>query len=137
MITSKRQLETTKKKIASLKESLAEMKKSARGLLANSAVIQTEALTQELESEALEYETLYAEGLDAIDIQNPEDIMLLPIKYRIAKHLTKEAFAKEVDVSVRMIARYEAAEYTNINGGTFKKILRNLPLKLNRTLKEA
>ena len=40
--------------------------------------------------------------------------MLLPIKYRIAKHLTKEAFAKEVDVSVRMISRYEAEEYTNI-----------------------
>jgi len=137
MIKSERQLNTTKKKVASLKESLAEMKKSANGVLGNSAVIQTEALTQELESEVLEYEKLYTEGLDAIDIQSPEDIMLLPIKYRIAKHLTKEAFAKEVDVSVRMISRYEAEEYPNINGETFKKILHNLPLKLVRTLKEA
>ncbi len=137
MITSDRQLNTTKKKIVSLEESLVEMRKSASGILGNSAVIQTEALTQELESEVIEYEKLYAEGLDAIDIQSPEDIMLLPIKYRIAKHLTKEAFAKEVDVSVRMIARYEAEEYTNINGETFKKILRNLPLKLTGTLKEA
>ena len=137
MITSERQLNTTKKKVAFLKESLAEMKKAANGVLGNSAVIQTEALTQELESEVLEYEKLYTEGLDAIDIQSPEDIMLLPIKYRIAKHLTKEAFAKEVDVSVRMISRYEAEEYTNINGETFKKILHNLPLKLVRTLKEA
>ena len=137
MITSERQLNTTKKKIVSLKESLVEMKKSASGILGNSAVIQIEALIQELESEVLEYEKLYAEGLDAIDIQSPEEIMLLPIKYRIAKHLTKEAFAKKVDVSVRMISRYEAEGYTNINGETFKKILQNLPVKLNRTLKEA
>ena len=59
MITSERQLNTTKKKIVSLKGSLAERRKSASGILGNSAVIQTEALTQELESEVLEYEKLY------------------------------------------------------------------------------
>lgn len=60
MITSDRQLNTTKKRIVSLKESLAEMRKLANGILGNSAVIQTEALTQELESEVLEYERLYS-----------------------------------------------------------------------------
>ena len=136
MIISERQLNVTKNKIKSLKEFLAEMKKSASGLLGDSAIIQTEALVQELESEVLEYEKLYAEGLDAIDIQSPEDIMLLPIKYRIAKHLTKEAFAKEVGVPLRMISRYEAKQYTNINGETLKKILHNLSLSLSGTLKE-
>ncbi len=136
MIISERQLNVTKKKITSLKESIAEIKKSAGGILGDSAIIQTEALAQELESEVLEYEKLYAEGLDAIDIHRPEDIMLLPIKYRIAKHLTKEAFAKEVGVPLRMISRYEAKEYTNITGETLKKILHNLQLSLTGTLKE-
>ncbi|MBT4790600.1 MAG: helix-turn-helix transcriptional regulator [Halobacteriovoraceae bacterium] len=137
MITSDRQLNATKKKIDSLTESLAEMKKSAKGILAKSSVVQTEAMKQELENDVFEYEKLCSEGLKAIEIETPEDIMLLPIKYRIAKHLTKEAFAKEVDVPVRMISRYEAEEYTNITGETFKKILHNLPLTLNGILKEA
>ncbi len=67
MITSERQLNTTKKKIVSLKESLAEMKKSASGVLGNSTVIQTEALTQELESEVLEYEKYLPQKLKKPD----------------------------------------------------------------------
>jgi DNA-binding XRE family transcriptional regulator len=137
MITSERQLNATKKKIVSLQESLAEMKKSAKSVLAKSSMVQTQAAIEELKEEVKEYETLSTEGLDAIHIESPEDIMLLPIKYRIAKHLTQEAFAKEVDVSVRMIARYEAEEYTNINGETFRKILNKLPVKLDSKLKEA
>ncbi len=137
MITSGRQLNATKKKIDSLTESLAEMEKSAKGILTKSSIVQTEAVKQELEAEVAEYEKLCAKGLEAIEIETPEDIMFLPIKYRIAKHLTKEAFAKKVDVPVRMISRYEAEEYINIRGKTFKKILHNLPLTLNGVLKEA
>lgn len=137
MITSDRQLNATKKKIESLTESLAEMEKSEKGILAKSSAVQTEAMKQELENDVSEYEKLCTEGLEAIEIVTPEDIMLLPIKYRIAKHLTKEAFAKKVDVPVRMISRYEAEEYTNITGETLKKILHNLPLTLNSVLKEA
>ena len=137
MITSDRQLTAAVKKIDSLKESLANMKASTGGILSKASIIQTEALAKELEDDVLEYRKIYAEGLGAINIKTPEDIMLLPIKYRIAKHLTKEAFAKEVGVPVRMIARYEAEEYTNITGETFKKILHNLPLILNKTLEDA
>lgn len=135
MITSERQLNVTKKKITSLQESLVEKKKTAKSVLAKSSIIQTQALIKELEKEKVEYETLSTEGLGSIRIESPEDIMLLPIKYRIAKHLTQEAFAKLVDVSVRMIARYEAKEYTNINGETFKKILNKLPVKFHGKLK--
>lgn len=137
MITSERQLNAAKKKIAFLQESLAEMQKPSKSVLAKSSMIQTHAMIEELEEEVREYETLSTEGLDAIHIESPKDIMLLPIKYRIAKHLTQEAFAKIVDVSVRMIARYEAEEYTNINGETLKKILNKLPVKLDGKLKEA
>ena len=137
MITSDRQLNATKKKINSLTESLAKMEKSAKGILAKASVIQTEAMKQELDDDVSEYEKLCAGGLEAIELETPEDIMLLPIKYRIVKHLTKEAFAKEVDVPVRMISRYEAEEYTNITGETFKKILHNLPLTINGILKDA
>jgi hypothetical protein len=51
MITSDRQLNATKKKIDSLTESLAEMKKSAKGILAKSSIVQTEAMKQELEND--------------------------------------------------------------------------------------
>ncbi len=131
MITSKRQLNASKKKIEFLRKSSKAMKKKSRGVLAKSSLIQTETMIQELENKVLEYETLYSKGLEAIEIEMLEDIMLLPIKYRIAKHLSKEDFARKVDVPVRMISRYETEGYTNIRGVTFKKILHNLPLLLN------
>ncbi len=131
MITSDRQLNAAKKKIDSLSESLIEMRKSAKNILAKSSVIQTEALKQKLEDDVSEYEKLCSKGLKAIKIDTPEEILLLPIKYRIAENLTKEAFARKVDVPVRMISRYEAEGYTNITGETLKKILHNLPLTLN------
>ena len=106
MITSERQLNATKKKIESLAKSLADMKKSTKGILAKASIVQTKTIKQELESDVSEYERLCTEGLNAIKIATPEDIMLLPIKYRIAKHLTKEAFEREVDIPVRMISRY-------------------------------
>ncbi len=136
MITSDRQLKVAKKQIASLTESIADMKKSAKGILANAALVQTKALIEELQGKVSEYERLLSDGLGAIDVNTPEDLMLLPIKYRLAKHLTREAFAKIVDVSVRMISRYETEEYSNINGETLKKILHNLPLRLDGKLKE-
>ena len=137
MITSERQLKAAKEKIKSLKESIAKMQKKKKSVLAKSSLIQTEALLHKIEGEVAEYEALLTKGLEAIEIKSPEDIMLLPIRYRIAKHLSREDFSKEVDVPVRMIARYETSGYTNINGETFRKILHNLPLKFNGFLKEA
>ena len=138
MITSDRQLSVTKKKIESLKESLKKLGEETREkLLAKAAKIQTQSLIQELQSEVFEYEELKTKGLDAIKINDLSEIMLIPIKYRIAKKMTQETFAKEVEVPLRMIARYESESYRNITGQNLHKILQKLHLKIPGKLKEA
>lgn len=137
MITSDRQLSVTKKKIESLKESLKKLSEDTKGkLLAKAAKIQTQALVQELES-VLGYEELKTKGLDAIALNDLSEIMLIPIKYRIAKKMTQENFAEEVEIPLRMIARYESECYRNITGENFHKILQKLHLKIPGKLKEA
>lgn len=134
MITSHRQLNATKKQIQMLKESIQVLKKK-KSVLAKSSLIQSESKIKELTREVSRYEELYYGGIDTIRIENPEDIMLLPLMYRIAKQLTQEAFANEVGVPLRMIARYEASNYSNINGETLKNILNKLPLKIKGSVK--
>lgn len=137
MITSDRQLSVTKNKIETLKESLKNLNEDARGkLLAKAAKIQTLALIQELESEVFGYEELKTKGLDAIELNDLSEIMLIPIKYRIAKKMTQESFAKTVEIPLRMIARYESESYRNITGENFHKILQKLHLKIPGKLRE-
>lgn len=137
MITSDRQLSVTKNKIETLKESLKNLNEDARGkLLAKAAKIQTQALIQELESEVIGYEELKTKGLDAIELNDLSEIMLIPIKYRIAKKMTQESFAKTVEIPLRMIARYESESYRNITGENFHKILQKLHLKIPGKLRE-
>lgn len=138
MITSDRQLSVTKNKIESLKDSLRKLNEDSKGkLLAKAAKIQTQALIQELEAEVFGYEELKTKGLDAIELNDLAEIMLIPIKYRIAKKMTQESFAKEVEIPLRMIARYESEGYRNITGENFHKILQKLHLKMRGKLREA
>jgi hypothetical protein len=114
MIKSDRQLAITKKKITSLQDSLKKIKEAVKSnLLLKASKIQTQALIQELQDEVAEYEKLCSKGLEAIEIDDIADVMLIPIKYRIAKKMTQESFAKEVDIPLRMIARYESEGYKN------------------------
>lgn len=137
MITSDRQLKTTLEKVKALEESLKLKPGITNSSLIRAAQMQTTSLIEELKQKVDEYNNLKSIGLDAIKISSPEDMMLLPIRYRIAKHMTQEVFAKSVDVSLRMITRYEAEEYRNITGETLKKILNKIPLKILGKLKEA
>ncbi len=137
MITSQRQLKVTLEKIESFKSSLRSKIKIKNSILAKAARVETQTIIEDLEALVEEYQDLVQNGLDAIKISTPEDLMLLPIRYRIAKKMTQENFAKSVDVSVRMIARYESEEYRNITGETLQKILHSIPLKFKAELKEA
>jgi hypothetical protein len=138
MITSDRQLTITKKKIESLQAAVKKLSDEAKTKpLAKSAKIQTQALIKALQLEVFEYEDLKNRGFDAIELNDLSEIMLIPIKYRIAKRMTQESFAKEVEIPLRMIARYESEGYRNITGENFHKILQKLNLKLPGKLKEA
>jgi len=133
MITSDRQLHVTKKKIEELKKSLAATpRKEINAILKKAANAQTQALIEELNAQIKEYEDLQSLGVKAIQFLSLEDVFLLPIKYRIAKHLSQEAFSDLVGVALRQIARYEADGYKNIQGDTLKKILSKLPVSLSR-----
>lgn len=137
MITSDRQLNVARKKIQSLEDSLKKLEAAKSTPLAKASKIQTQALAKELYAEVAEYEELKDKGLDAIQLNDLSEIMLVPIKYRIAKHMTQESFAKEVDIPLRMIARYESEGYKNISGENFHKILQKLHLRSMGKLKEA
>lgn len=136
MITSKKQLAITNQKIQSLYDSIKKLE-AKDGPLSKSAIIQTKSLIKGLKKEVEEYELLIEKGIDAIEINDLAEVMLLPIKYRIAKRMTRDAFAREVNFSERMIARYESEGYKNINGENFQKILSKLNLKILGKIKEA
>ncbi|HXH76766.1 MAG TPA: helix-turn-helix transcriptional regulator [Bacteriovoracaceae bacterium] len=137
MITSDRQLKVTLGKIEDLTKSLTAKNSISNTVLQKAAKIEATALIEDLTAQVKEYDELRTIGLEAIKISDPEDFMLLPIRYRIAKHMTQEVFAQSVEVSVRMIARYESEEYRNITGETLKKILHKIPLKFKGNLREA
>jgi DNA-binding transcriptional regulator YiaG len=137
MITSDRQLAVTKKKVEILQESLGELSgDKAKSPFAKASGAQIQAFIKDLQSEVQEYEEIQAKGLDVIELKDLTDIMLIPIKYRIAKKMTQESFARKVDVPLRMIARYESEGYRNITGENFKKILSKLHLSVPGKLTE-
>ena len=85
MITSQRQLKVTLEKIESFKSSLRSKIKIKNSILAKAARVETQTIIEDLEALVEEYQDLVQNGLDAIKISTPEDLMLLPIRYRIAK----------------------------------------------------
>jgi hypothetical protein len=136
MITSQRQLIAAKEKIKMLKESLvAECKKDVPEILKSAATGQIEELIAEMESEVNEYECLKSSKLSEIQIFSLEDLMDAPIKYRLAKGMTIEDFARKVDVHSRQIARYETEHYHNATTDTMIKILTCLDIKISGMFK--
>ncbi len=132
MITSDRQLKVTKEKIEDFKASLKQKpNEKMNPVLQKAARVQIEALIAELQEHVNDYEHLKSDGIPAIQVKTPMDIFLLPIRYRIAKNMSQEAFSQFVGVGLRQIARYEADGYENIQGDTLKRILEKLSLNLN------
>lgn len=135
MITSENQLKVTETKINDLKASLkSPPKKDIKAIFANAGRIQTEALIKELEDQVNEYNSLKEDGLKAIKIISLSDWFLLPIRFRIAKRMTRDSFSKLVGVSERQIARYEAEDYENIQSETLKQILERLPISVTNAI---
>ena len=59
------------------------------------------------------------------------DLMIVPIRYRIAANMSIDAFSRKVGVSARQIARYETENYQNTNSRTLQKIFKILDIQLN------
>lgn len=133
MITSDIQLKVTKKKISRLQESLnTEENKKVKDVFRKAAKAQTMNLINELKKEIKDYEELKSNGPDFITVHDDNDLFLLPLKYRLAKGLSRAEFAALVQVGERQIARYEADLYQNINVRTFRLIMSHLPFDYKR-----
>lgn len=132
MITSNRQYEAAKKQLVMLEESLsAPKKKGVPEAVRQAAKAQTLELMAEIQESIDEYEALRSSKPTDVEIRSLDDLMVAPIRYRIAARMSLDEFGRKVGVSARQIARYELEGYQNINTSTFQKILRKLNLRLD------
>ena len=132
MITSTKQIEVAKGKVKLLKDSL--RAKTSPGIpkeLVNATRGQISELISEIEAEIKEFELLQSTNLEKFHVRSFEDLMLTPIRIRLAQKMTVEEFAHQVGVHSRQIARYEAQNYTNLNTLTLLKILEKLSVQID------
>lgn len=132
MITSTKQIEVAKGKVKLLKDSL--RAKTSSGIpkeLVNATRGQISELISEIEAEIKEFELLQSTNLEKFHVRSFEDLMLTPIRIRLAQKMTVEEFAHQVGVHSRQIARYEAQNYTNLNTLTLLKILEKLSVQID------
>lgn len=131
MITSERQLMSTQHKISMLRHNLENFGKvELPTAYAKLNAPEIQRLIDILEAEVSKYNATKHMRVAEIAIQSPDDLMLAPIRYRIAKGMTVEDFARFVNVAQRQIARYEALGYQNCSMPTFQKIMAKLQVKL-------
>ncbi len=132
MITSDRQYAAAKEKLALLEESLVqELDSAVPDIIRETSEGQLQSLVTEVRSEIEEYESLKSTRLGELEIHSIQDLMITPIRYRIASNMSVEAFGRKVGVSVRQIHRYEAENYGNANTSTLIKILEKLDVSLD------
>lgn len=132
MITSDKQYDAAKRQLAMLTEALsAPKKKSVPDAVKEASNAQTQELIDEIQESIDEYEKLRSSEPTDVEIHSLDDLMLAPIRYRIAAHMSVDEFGRKVGVSARQIVRYELEGYRNINARTFQKILKKLNVRLN------
>jgi len=137
MITSDKQYTVSQKQLTMLHEALAaDMKKNVPDIIKEAGKAQLQQLIDEVQAEVTEYEKLKALDLEDLKIHSIQDLMVTPIRYRIASHMSVDAFSRKVGVSARQILRYEAENYNNINTSTLTKILEKLNVSLDGRVAE-
>ncbi|MEE8059806.1 MAG: helix-turn-helix transcriptional regulator [Pseudomonadales bacterium] len=132
MITSDKQYTAAKKQLAMLTKSLSSpMKKNVPDAIEKAGKAQLQELINEIQLIMKEYKELQNCKPSDIEIHSLDDLMVIPIRYRIAAHMSVDAFSRKVGVSARQIARYERENYQNTNSSTLRKILGGLNIHLD------
>ena len=132
MITSDKQYEAAKKQLLMLTESLSSpVKKGVPNEIEQAGRAQTRELIAEIQEAINEYHALRNSKPSDVEIHSVDDLMVAPIRYRIAAHMSIDEFGRKVGISPRQIARYENESYQNINSSTFRKILKGLNILLD------
>lgn len=137
MITSDKQYAAAKKQLDMLTASLSSPKKDdVPDIIAKANRTQLQELVGEIRSNMQEYDDLKNSEPSDIEIHSLDDLMMTPIRYRIAAHMSVDAFGRKVGVSARQIARYEQEGYQNTNTSTLQKILKTLNIHLDGKVAE-
>ncbi|MFT4924235.1 MAG: DNA-binding transcriptional MerR regulator [Phenylobacterium sp.] len=132
MITSDKQYTAAQKQLSTLTTSLsAPIKAGVPEVIAQASKAQLRELIEEVQHNIAEYDRLKNCDPSDIEIHSLDDLMVVPIRYRIAAHMSVDAFSRKVGVSARQIARYEMENYQNTNASTLRKILGGLNIHLN------
>ncbi|MBN4080679.1 helix-turn-helix transcriptional regulator [Beggiatoa alba] len=106
-------------------------KKDVPDLIEKAGKAQLQELMDEIRVNMNEYDVLKNSEPSDIKIHSLDDLMMVPIRYRIAAHMSIDAFGRKVGVSARQIARYELENYQNTNSSTLRKILEVLNIHLD------
>lgn len=132
MITSDKQYKAAKKQLAMLTESIStsDDKANIPEAIKQAHKAQIQELISEIKKHINEYKTLKNGNPADVEIHSLDDLMVTPIRYRIAAHMSIDEFSRKVGVSARQIARYENEEYQNITSSNLQKILKGLNIHL-------
>lgn len=137
MITSDKQYKAAKEQLDMLIKSLsAPLKKDVPLIVVEGARSQLKELIAEIKSNIDEYSQLIKNDSDDvfIEIHSLDDLLVAPIRYRLAAHMSIDGFSRKVGISARQIARYEKEEYRNINASTLQRILKTLDVHIDGML---
>ena len=119
MITSDKQYAAAKKQLMMLTASMvASKKEEVPDLIEQAGKAQMHELADEIQRNMEEYDRLKESNPSDIEIHSLDDLMVVPIRYRIAAHMSVDAFSRKVGVSARQITRYETENYQNTNSST-------------------
>lgn len=131
MIVSQQQYTATKKKLKMLEDSLsAPRREGVPEAFVEAALAQTRELMGEMQAGIDEYERFTTSDLAEIPVNSIADLLVAPIRYRLASHESTEAFARVVGVSARQIFRYEQEGYRNCSVPNLTKILDKLNVRV-------
>lgn len=132
MITSDKQCEVAKQQLKMLNESLlAPVKTDIPAIIQEAGKAQVQELMEEIKANLYEYDKLKKSALSDIEIHSLKDLMITPIRYRIASKMSIDTFGHKVGISARQIIRYEKEEYRNAKTTTLTKILDKLDIHID------
>lgn len=89
---------------------------------------------ERLQGEVAAYESLQEEGLSSDREFDTDDLGLLPILGRIARHLSQRDLAERLELKEQQIQRYESDKYSGMSVARYQKMLKALGIELHPRL---
>ncbi|UAA37418.1 hypothetical protein KIH87_11905 [Paraneptunicella aestuarii] len=131
MLTSEKQLKASIKALSVLMEAIeAPVNPDIPAMLVKANRRKVQQKIDAIQAEIDEYQSLKTLAVSEIKVNSLVDLLKAPIRYRISKGETVDAFAKEVSVNKRQILRYEEKAYENCSIPTLMQILEKIGMHI-------